>query len=255
MVGTIDLSASLTLNFKGNIGAEIFGVGLFGAGALGLSLAEKLATGEKSAEGPATIAQNICVAVSAVGGYGVGKAVGCAGGAPSSAANALSGRFRGQPFAFGTGSRSQRSIDLAEEAATASNVNLWNVVDEVRYVKGSSFFGVGLAGGRILHIGDSAFGRTRAGQLAEAAHEIIHAQRYNTVLLARGGNFVKAYEDFFEKIPFGSELYALEEVATESLAIRRVSRYLGCVSPQQQAASGRYINHWLANFYGTFRNP
>ena len=85
MVGSIDLSASLTLNFKGNIGAEIFGVGLFGAGALGLSLAEKLATGEKSAEGPAVIAQNICVAVSVVGGYGVGKAVGCAGRALSNA--------------------------------------------------------------------------------------------------------------------------------------------------------------------------
>ncbi|GIW80239.1 MAG: hypothetical protein KatS3mg105_2046 [Gemmatales bacterium] len=139
---------------------------------------------------------------------------------------------------------------MAEEAAKASNVRLFDVVDEVRYVRGSSYFDVDLAGRRILHIGENAFGRNRTGQILEATHELIHAQRYNNVLRGRGGNFVQAYNDYFLAKPFGSDLYALEEVTTEFLALRRVENYLGGLSPQQRGASIRYVNYWQARFLG-----
>lgn len=167
--------------------------------------------------------------------------------APSSS----TGKFRGEPSAFGTGTRSDRAVTLAEEAAKASNVKLSDLVDEVQYVQGTSYFDVDLSGRRILHIGDAAFGRTRVGQLVESTHEMIHAQRYNNVLKARGGNFVQAYDDYFLAKPFGSDLYALEEVTTELAALRRVQRYVGNITPQQQGASTRYINDWLSQFSGT----
>lgn len=59
----------------------------------------------------------------------------------------LSGtKFRGNLRAFGVGSRSDRAWAMVEMAALASKVRLSDIVDEVRYVQGSSFFEVDLAG-------------------------------------------------------------------------------------------------------------
>jgi hypothetical protein len=83
LVGSIDFAASMTLNSRAVIGPSIYGVALFASGslgltigALGLSVATKIATNQKSASGPTIIASNICTLISAVGGYKVGQTAG-----------------------------------------------------------------------------------------------------------------------------------------------------------------------------------
>ena len=76
LVGSIDFSASITLNSKAMTGPPIYGVALFASGTLGLTVAAKIATSQKSASGPTIIASNICTAISIVGGYKVGQTAG-----------------------------------------------------------------------------------------------------------------------------------------------------------------------------------
>ena len=155
-------------------------------------------------------------------------------------------RFRGEPFAFGRGSRLDRATELADEAARASGLrSIYDVVDEVRYVRGASYFSV-VDERRVLHVGSNAFGRTRAGQLMEVSHEIVHAQQWQRALRRSDGNFEAAYEEFFENQPFGSAGYAFDEMVAERLARMRVRRFLGDLSPQQAGTATRYINYWRA---------
>ena len=155
-------------------------------------------------------------------------------------------RFRGEPFAFGNGTRSQRVAALVDEAARASGVdNIYSLVDDVVYDSAGSYFSV-INGRRVLSIGDSAFGRTRTGQLLEAAHEIVHAQQFQRVATRRfGGNQTAAADYFFgPDFAFGSQLYARGERVAETVARLRVDAFTGGLSPQQAAASTRYINGW-----------
>jgi RHS repeat-associated protein len=76
LVGSIDFAASMTLNSRAMIGPSIYGVALFGAGTLGLTVAAKIVTSQKSASGSTIIASNICTLISVVGGYKVGQTAG-----------------------------------------------------------------------------------------------------------------------------------------------------------------------------------
>jgi hypothetical protein len=131
---------------------------------------------------------------------------------------------------------------LLDDASRASGVQLSDLVDEVRYVQGSSYFEV-IRSQRVMVIGSDAFGKTRAGQLIEGAHEIGHAQVFDRLVRKMG--FTTAVIDYFGHARgFGTSLYAQEEVLVERLARWRVRRYLGGLTPQQAAASTRYINEW-----------
>jgi hypothetical protein len=151
----------------------------------------------------------------------------------------LSGKFRGDPFAFGTGVRDARVTSMMQDAAKASNVQLLDVVDEVRYVKGGSQFTIE-NGKRIIEIGSDVFERTKAGQLIEGAHEIGHAQVFDKLVKSRGFSAAEA-EAFGLHRSYGTPLYAYEEELVERLARSRVRAYLGGLTPQQEAASTKYI--------------
>ncbi len=109
------------------------------------------------------------------------------------------------------------------DAEQAAGVHLADLVDDVRYTaRGGTEFYVDMAGRRIITIGPDTFGKTGVGQLVDGVHEIGHALRYDSVLRANNGNFVRAYKSFFDDIPYGSDIYALQEMSTETFAIRRV---------------------------------
>ncbi len=103
-------------------------------------------------------------------------------------------RFSGEPFAFGTGPRDVRVTALLDEASRASAITLSDLVDEVRYVQGSSYFDVE-NGKRVLAIGSDAFGKTMAGQLIEGAHEIGHAQLFDKLVRVKG--FAAAEQEYY----------------------------------------------------------
>ncbi len=156
----------------------------------------------------------------------------------------LKARLKARPHAFGTGPRSNRVSALVAEAAKASGIgNIQNLVDVILYTTGYSSFDV-IGGTRILAIGSTMFRRTKAGQLMEAAHELVHAQQWAKTLKRFGGNETAAYHGFFTLKPFGSRGYAFDEVVAERLARMRMRRYLGGLSSQQEGVSTRYINEW-----------
>jgi hypothetical protein len=151
-------------------------------------------------------------------------------------------RFRGQPFAFGRGARTARVRLLLDEASRAAGVRLSDLVDEVRYAQGRSYFDL-IGSKRVMVIGSDAFGKTRAGQLIEGSHEIGHAQVFDR-LVRKLGFTAAVHDDFSPTRGFGTSIYAREEVLVERLALGRVRRYLGRITPQQEAASTRSINGW-----------
>lgn len=157
-----------------------------------------------------------------------------------------SAKYIGEPFAFGYGVRSERVNKLVDEAGKAANIdNIYDLVDSVSYIsKGSSNFYVDDLGMRYLEISSEAFRNTRAGQLIDASHELVHAQQYNKLLNSFGGKVKVAREEFFENRYFGSWQYAKGEVVAERLARHRVRSYLGGLSPQQETSSARYIASW-----------
>jgi hypothetical protein len=157
-------------------------------------------------------------------------------------------RFRGEPFAFGTGTRDARVAVLMDEASRASGVNLADLVYELRYVQGSSYFDV-VGGKRVLAIGSDAFDKTRVGQLIEGAHEIGHAQTFDKLVRAKG--FAAAEQEYFSRQRgFGTPLHGREEAIVERLARWRVRNHLGGLTPQQEAASTKYINGWWSVWTG-----
>jgi hypothetical protein len=164
---------------------------------------------------------------------------------------AMHGHRSGQAFAFGQGPRSQRAIEMVTEAGRASGINVTRYVDAVAYnPSGVSSFFVDAQGRRIIAIGSSAFRRTKAGQIIEATHELVHAKQFDILVRKYGGD-VGAAADQFKSLRFGSPEYAFREAVTERAALQRVERYFGGLSPQQRAASIRYINDWRgAYLYG-----
>ncbi|MBS0265750.1 MAG: hypothetical protein JSS02_27715, partial [Planctomycetes bacterium] len=231
--------------------AELFGadadtaviVGEIGDVAVGIGLASF-----SSAIRPRVVAPGMATAAEATMDLGRAErtAIGSAAeqvGSPSSAP-----RFRGDPFAFGTGPRDARVTALLDEASRASAVRLADLVDEVRYVQGSSNFDV-VNGQRILSIGSDAFGKTHAGQLIEGVHEIGHAQFFDKLVRAKG--FAAAEQEYFSlQRSFGTPLYGREEAIVERLARWRVRRHLGELTPQQEAASTKYIRGWWSVWTG-----
>jgi len=120
---------------------------------------------------------------------------------------------------------------------------IYSLGDVVKYGPTGSYFNV-WKGQRTLAIGDSAFERTFAGQLGEAAHEIVHAQQFARMTARRfGGNMSAAEKYFFgPQFAFGSPMYACGERVAETVARLRINDYLGGMSLQQWGASTRYIN-------------
>jgi hypothetical protein len=154
-------------------------------------------------------------------------------------------RFRGEPNAFGTGSRSERVNNLVDEAARAANIDdIYNYVDDISYAVGdSSSFYVDDVGVRYLQISSDVFGKTKAGQLIEASHEIVHAQQYAKILNNLNGD-AKAASNIFNSYNFGSMKYAWDEMVAEKLAMLRVKSHLGGLTPQQIGHTTRYVNNW-----------
>jgi hypothetical protein len=198
--------------------------------------------------------------------YGAAKTAGSKllSSAPRSAAagegitvpNALSARYRGEPFAFGTGPRVERGNALVAEATRASGVDdIFSLVDDLVYTpSGRTAFGVDQATGRrIMSVGSHTFDdRTRIGQIRAVMHEIAHAQRWDRTLTDFGGDFQRAYHDFFTLRPFGSPLYAWDEMVSERLARMRLGSYLQSqgqtLSPADYGASTRYIKGWRPQY-------
>jgi hypothetical protein len=160
------------------------------------------------------------------------------------AASDTAARFRGEPFAFGNGTRSLRAEAMVAEGALASRIpDASKLVDVIRYEANSSSYFTVEAGQRVLTIGSAAFEKTHAGQLMEAAHELAHAQVFDR-LVGKLGRAAAEADYFSAKYAFGTPLYAREEQLVERLARMRVRDYLGGLTPQQEAASTRYINSW-----------
>ena len=110
---------------------------------------------------------------------------------------------------------------------------------------------VDLEGRRTIAIGPAGFRRTRAGQILEATHELVHAKQFDILVQKYNGDIRKAY-DQFTSLKFRSPEYAFREVVTEHYALRLIGRnYFGGLSPQQKGASIRYMNGWRkAYLYG-----
>jgi hypothetical protein len=120
-------------------------------------------------------------------------------------------------------------------------IDLSTLVDDVVYDPAGSYFTV-VNGRRILSIGGSAFERNRVGQLQEAAHELVHAQQFQKY--RSRGSFASiddAANAFFKP---SRRVYARQERVAEHLSRLRIRRYRGGMSPEQWAASTRYINSW-----------
>jgi hypothetical protein len=157
------------------------------------------------------------------------------------ASNGYVGKFRGEPFAFGVGARSERVATIVDEAGRAAGVDLASLVDEIRYAQGNSGFDV-VKGRRVLSIGSDAFGRTGTGQLMEALHEIGHAEYFAKRVRQMGWDRAE-FESFWGgSFTFWMPDYLREEQVVERLARMRSRRYLGELSSQEASASTRYIN-------------
>jgi RHS repeat-associated protein len=156
----------------------------------------------------------------------------------------------GEPFAFGRGLRDARAQALVEEAAQASGIELSRYVDTVLYNPGlgaKAGFRYDTYYGRTIIIGPDTFRQTKAGQLVTAAHELVHAQKFDFVL--RQSNFDPLIaREVFERtyhLDYNALNYLQFEIVAEKLALRRVERYLGGVSPQLKGVSTRYIDEQI----------
>lgn len=161
------------------------------------------------------------------------------------------GKFNGQPFAYGMGARSARAQAIMEEAAKVVGVELSSLVDDVRYSTAGSYFTVDWANRRIVYLGPNAFKRNAVGQLTEGVHELTHAQVFDKMVQKWG--FTTALDECFTEYrvigqPLSTALYAKEERLVERLARWRVRRYLGSLTPQQEAASTRYIDGYYRSY-------
>jgi hypothetical protein len=79
--------------------------------------------------------------------------------------------------------------------------------------------------------------------LREAAHELVHAEKFAKEVLRFGGD-VSAARRAFQTVDQMSYRYAVDEFVAETLAQRRISNYLGRMSDSTLEWSSRYINDW-----------
>jgi hypothetical protein len=108
---------------------------------------------------------------------------------------------------------------------------------------GNSAFTVENGGRRILYLNEAVVGQANHGMLLrEAAHELVHAQRYAKALAKAGGDVAQARQAFF--ISSRSYRYAVDEFVAETLAQRRIQNYLGNLSNSTLDWSNNYIREW-----------
>jgi hypothetical protein len=162
-----------------------------------------------------------------------------------SAANTIA---RGKPYAFGTGTRSERAAVIIDRSAQALGRNdASGLVDNVVYdaAAGSPDFWVDPnTGDRTITLDPSTFRKTEAGQLVAGTHELIHAEQWEQALSRHAGNLAAARSEMF--VPQISLRYAIREVQIERRALQSVDRLLGGLTPQQIGHSTRYIERWQA---------
>jgi hypothetical protein len=147
--------------------------------------------------------------------------------------------------AFVTGSRSERAGALVERALQGLHypgVSLSDFVDKVVYdpaAQAPAFWCDLETNERVITIDAGTFEKTVAGQLIAATHELIHADDWRMELAMNGGNVVRTNMRFF--IAHNHPQYLIKEIQAERRALRLVDRLLGGLTPQQVAASTRYI--------------
>jgi hypothetical protein len=153
---------------------------------------------------------------------------------------------RGEPYAFGTGARSDRAAAIIDRSAQAlGRNNASSLVDKVVYdpAAQSPFFQVDpTTGERTITMDPATFGKTEAGQLISGTHELVHAEQWEQVLSQNAGNLATAHSAMF--VPQRSLSYAIREVLTERRAVQSVDRLLGGLTPQQVGHSTRYMEFW-----------
>jgi hypothetical protein len=153
---------------------------------------------------------------------------------------------RGEPYAFGTGARSDRAAAIIDRSAQAlGRNNASGLVDNVVYdpaARSPSFWVNPTTGERTITMDAATFGKTEAGQLIAGTHELVHAEQWEQVLGQNAGNLAAAHSQMF--VPSRSLSYAIREVQTERRALQRVDNLLGGVAPQQVGHSTRYIEGW-----------
>jgi hypothetical protein len=153
---------------------------------------------------------------------------------------------RGEPYAFGTGARSDRAAAIIDRSAQAlGRNNASGLVDNVVYdaAARSPYFWVDPnTGARTITMDAATFGKTEAGQLIAGTHELVHAEQWEQVLSQNAGNLAAAHPQMF--VPSRSLSYAVREVQTERRALQSVDNLLGGLAPQQVGHSTRYIEFW-----------
>jgi hypothetical protein len=135
---------------------------------------------------------------------------------------------------FYSGKRQQKASQIAEEAASASGINLDNYVDDVVFTTGSAPFFTVIDGRRVLALNDSTLRKTKAGQLIDAVHELSHA-RHSAKL--GHNNYIQMYNK-------SDRNRARIETLVEKRALNIVDKYLGGISSQQKRWSTEYIKSW-----------
>lgn len=144
-----------------------------------------------------------------------------------------------------TTSESSKAVAAVNEASIASGLQGRNLVDAVRVRAGRSGFWVDPATNRrLLYLDESIVnGGSTSMLLREAAHELVHAQKFAKEV-ARFGGDVTAARRAFQTVNKMSYRYAVDEFVAETLAQRRVSKYLGSMSDSSLEWSNRYIQDW-----------
>jgi hypothetical protein len=118
----------------------------------------------------------------------------------------------------------------------------YSLVDEVVFHERwtNPEFAVGPGGRRAIRAGSSFLERSEAGQLIAAAHELDHAQRWDDLVRASGGDW--EYAARIHRSANDTVLESLEEIAAEHRALNVVREYLGEIDPRTLVDSVDYIN-------------
>ena len=144
-----------------------------------------------------------------------------------------------------TTSQSSKAVAAVNEASLASGLGGRNLVDGVRVRAGLSRFWVDPATNRRFIFLDSSIvnGGSRSMLLREAAHELVHAEQFAKAVARHAGDVSTARLAFQGQSKM-SYRYAVDEVVAETLAQRRMSKYLGKLSDSTLEWSNRYIQDW-----------
>ena len=93
-------------------------------------------------------------------------------------------------------------------------------------------------------------GRSRSMLLREAAHELVHAEQFAKAVVRNGGD-ISAARRVFQRPSIYRE--AVDEVVAETVAQRRIGRYLGGLSESTLKWSNKYIQDFRIRVQ-TWRN-